>query len=183
MLTFLIFVLLLVIQRLAELRIAKKNEKWLLTKGAFEAGAGHYKWIVSLHVLFFISLLVEVTYFGARPAGWWPVPFIFFLISQAVRIWALFSLGRYWNTKIIVLPGTNVVEKGPYRWLRHPNYTIVAAEFLLVPLIFQAYWTAVLFSVMNAVLLIFIRIPAEEQALRDATNYEESTGARLWFLR
>lgn len=176
-------IILLIAQRLVELWIAKRNEKWMKAKGAFEAGKAHYKWIVCLHVLFFASLIVEVSGFGTRPAAWWPIPFILFLFTQAIRIWALVSLGRYWNTKIIVLPGANVVDKGPYRWIRHPNYVIVAAEILLVPLIFQAYVTALLFSVLNALILIGVRIPAEEKALRKATDYEEKTGAKPWFFR
>lgn len=171
----------LIAQRLTELTIAKSNEKWMKERGAFEVGGEHYKWIVAVHLLFFISLLVEVKGFGARPAFWWPLPFAFFAAAQVLRFWALRSLGRYWNTRIIVLPEAKVVEKGPYRFLRHPNYVIVAIEILAIPLIFQAYVTAILFTVLNAVVLLCVRIPEEEKALKEATNYDESTGNRPRF--
>lgn len=173
----------LIAQRLTELVIAKRNERWMKARGAFEVGAEHYKWIVAVHVLFFLSLLIEVEGFGARPAFWWPIPFAFFAMAQFLRFWALGSLGRYWNTKIIVLPEAKVVEKGPYRFLRHPNYTIVATEILAIPLIFQAYVTAIVFTILNALVLLIVRIPAEEKALREVTNYNESTGNRPWLHR
>ncbi|HET7579406.1 MAG TPA: isoprenylcysteine carboxyl methyltransferase family protein [Bacillales bacterium] len=171
----------LVVQRLTELVIARRNERWMKARGGFEAGAAHYKWIVMVHVLFFISLTIEVQGFGAHPAFWWPIPFAVFVAAQLLRFWALFSLGHYWNTRIIVLPGAKVVAKGPYRFMRHPNYVIVATEILTIPLIFQAYATAVVFSVLNAFVLLFVRIPEEERALSRATNYQESTGKRPRF--
>lgn len=168
-------------QRVTELLIARRNEKWMKDQGAYEVGAEHYKWIVAVHTGFFISLFVEVKLFEAQPASWWLIPFVFFAGAQILRFWALFSLGRYWNTKIIVLPGANVVESGPYRFLRHPNYVIVAVEIFMIPLVFQAYVTAVIFSVANAVVLLRVRIPAEEQALKNVTNYREATRGRPRF--
>ncbi|HEX6922689.1 MAG TPA: isoprenylcysteine carboxyl methyltransferase family protein [Bacillales bacterium] len=171
----------LIVQRLIELVIARRNERWMKAQGAYEAGAEHYKWIVAIHVGFFIALFVEVKLFGSHPAFWWAVPFFFFALAQIMRFWALFSLGRYWNTKIIVLPGADAVEKGPYRFFRHPNYVIVATEILMVPLIFQAYVTAVVFSVLNAFILLWVRIPSEEKALREVTNYDETVGGKHRF--
>lgn len=171
----------LVVQRMTELAIARKNERRMKAQGAYEVGQEHYKWIVVVHVLFFLSLIVEVKGFHAQPAAWWWIPFVVFILAQILRSWALFSLGRFWNTKIIILPGAKVVEKGPYRFLRHPNYVIVAAELFMVPLIFQAYVTAVLFTILN-VIVMCVRIPAEEKALSEATNYSESTGSHSRFL-
>jgi methyltransferase len=163
---------LLVLQRIVELRIAKKNERWMKDKGAYEVGRSHYKYIVALHVLFFISLFIEVQIGRRDLASWWFIPFVFFIMAQCLRVWSILSLGRFWNTRILILPGTNVVTKGPYRFMRHPNYFIVITEILVVPLIFQAYFTAILFTLLNAMLLS-VRIPIEERALMEATNYRD----------
>jgi methyltransferase len=163
---------LIVVQRMIELWIAKKNERWMTEKGAYEVGRSHYKYIVILHVMFFVSLLIEVQTLQRDLANWWLIPFVFFLMAQLLRIWSIKSLGRYWNTRIIILPGANVVEKGPYRFMRHPNYVIVITEILTIPLIFQAYLTATLFTLLNA-LVLSIRISMEERALMEATNYRE----------
>src|SRR5690625_3213572 len=97
--------LFLIAQRLTELRIAKRNEQWMKAKGAYEVGRSHYKWIVVVHVLFLFSLLIEVKGVGTEPAFWWWLPFTAFTVAEVLRFWVLYSLGRYWNTKIIVLPG------------------------------------------------------------------------------
>ncbi|MGH2318953.1 isoprenylcysteine carboxyl methyltransferase family protein [Planococcus sp. SE5232] len=155
-----------ILQRLLEVAYARSNEKAMRRLGAIEVGAGHYKWIVLLHVLFFLSLVVEVwSSEGGLGAGW-QVFLVIFAISQVLRIWALSSLGRFWNTKILVLPGAEKVKKGPYRWLPHPNYLVVALEIAALPLVFGAWRTALIFSIANALLLLLVRIPAEEKALQ-----------------
>ncbi|ETP67812.1 isoprenylcysteine carboxyl methyltransferase [Planococcus glaciei CHR43] len=156
-----------IIQRLLEVLYAKSNERRMKSQGAIEAGAEHYKWIVLLHVLFFVSLTAEVLFHqqGLGPA--WLVFLIVFLIAQVLRVWALASLGPYWNTKIIVLPGAQKVKRGPYRWLPHPNYIVVALEIAALPLLFGAWRTALIFTVANALLLLLVRIPAEENALQE----------------
>ncbi|QPA32729.1 isoprenylcysteine carboxyl methyltransferase family protein [Thermaerobacillus caldiproteolyticus] len=158
-------------ERLVELAIAKRNERVLKATGAKEFGARHYPWIVAMHALFFVSFWIEATLKGGQLSPWWPFLFSFFTAVQGLRIWTLWSLGRLWNTKILVLPNAHVVVKGPYRWLRHPNYLIVTLEMILIPLLFEAYWTALIFSVLNAFLLS-IRISTEEQALSAMTNYK-----------
>jgi methyltransferase len=160
-------------QRLVELVVANRNEKWMRGRGAYEVGAGHYPLIVSLHIGFFISLAFEVILLERSVSEWWPVWMSLFLLAQAGRTWSLASLGRFWNTKIIILPGANVVKRGPYRWIKHPNYTIVAAEILVLPLLFQAYYTAVIFSVLN-MMVLSIRIKIEEKALIEATDYNQA---------
>lgn len=155
-----------VLQRLFEVMYARSNEKTMKKQGAIEAGADHYKWIVLLHVLFFISLLVEVVALEGGVGSAWLIFLAIFVAAQILRVWALASLGRFWNTKILVLPGADKVKSGPYRWLPHPNYIVVALEILSLPLIFGAWRTALIFSVANALLLLFVRIPAEEKALR-----------------
>ncbi|MCM3710230.1 isoprenylcysteine carboxyl methyltransferase family protein [Sporosarcina luteola] len=162
----------IILQRIIELFIAKRNEKWMKDQGAFEAGASHYPFMVAMHVFFFIALISEVFYFQRQISAIWPIWLTVFSTVQLLRIWCLASLGKYWNTKIIVLPNAKVVRKGPYKWLRHPNYIIVATELLVLPLLFNAFITAVVFSLLN-IWMMSVRIPAEEQALRKATNYTE----------
>ncbi|WP_342670291.1 isoprenylcysteine carboxyl methyltransferase family protein [Bacillus solimangrovi] len=165
-----IILTIVIIQRLMELFIARSNEKWMKKHGAVEVGKEHYKWIVMLHVLFFISLIVEVRMFERDLSPLWPVFFCLFVVAQYVRFWSLKSLGKFWNTKILVLPNVNVISKGPYKYIRHPNYLIVMLEIFLLPMMFQAYYTVLIFSVVNAIVLR-IRILTEEEALMKHTNY------------
>jgi methyltransferase len=163
------FILVFVIlQRLVEIQIAKRNEKWMLAKGAYEVGASHYPWMILLHISFFISLLIEVNYKSIFSPNY--VLLLVFFLLQLLRVWCLVSLGKFWNTKIIILPGTNVVVKGPYSYIRHPNYLVVCLEIAMLPLMFQAYVTAITFTILNFIILS-IRIPIEERALKEATNY------------
>ncbi|KAB2338260.1 hypothetical protein F7731_01460 [Cytobacillus depressus] len=170
---FTFFIALVIFQRVAELCIAKKNERWMKNQGALEFGEGHYIFIVIVHSLFFVSYIIEVFHYDKIISPIWPILLSLFLLTQAGRFWALASLGRYWNTKIIVLPKAEIVKKGPYRFIKHPNYTIVSAEFIIIPLLFQAYITAMLFTILNVIILA-IRIPAEEKALKELTSYKEA---------
>jgi methyltransferase len=169
---FIYFFTLLVIQRAFELVIARRNEKWMKSKGAIEVGGKHYPIMVLMHGAFLILLLIEVLVLKKEISPLWPIVLTCFLFTQIIRVWSLASLGKYWNTKIIILPNTNIVKKGPYKYLRHPNYTIVVLEILLIPLLFQAYWTAAIFSILN-IFMLSIRIPLEEKALMTETNYKE----------
>ena len=162
-----------IIQRLVELFIAKRNEKSMLAKGAYEVGASHYKFMILLHVSFFISFILEVIYFKTIVTPNYILLFVF-LILQLLRAWCLVSLGVFWNTKIIILPGSNVVVKGPYSYIRHPNYLVVCLELVVLPLMFQAYMTAISFTILNLIMLS-VRIPIEEKALKEATNYGATT--------
>ncbi|WP_090831410.1 MULTISPECIES: isoprenylcysteine carboxyl methyltransferase family protein [unclassified Bacillus (in: firmicutes)] len=168
---FYVFFFVIVIQRLIELVIAHKNEKWMKEQGALEFGKGHYPYMVLMHILFFLVLFIESVFFVKEISAFW-IPLVgVFLLTQAIRIWALSSLGKYWNTKIIVLPNASVVKKGPYRFLKHPNYVIVTIELLIIPLIFKAYFTLILFAILNFIILS-IRIPEEEKALNSLTTYD-----------
>lgn len=170
---FSIVISIVISQRLIELFVAKRNEKWMLGQGAFEVGAAHYPIMVTMHISFFISLLAEVVVLGRMLSPFWILLLGIFLLTQTARIWCLLLLGKFWNTKIIILPGAAVVRRGPYRWLRHPNYLIVGIELLVLPLLFGAYFTAVLYSLLN-VWMLSVRIPAEEKALKEATDYRET---------
>ncbi|MGE8204267.1 isoprenylcysteine carboxyl methyltransferase family protein [Heyndrickxia sp. NPDC080065] len=167
---FKIFFSIVIIQRLVELMIAKKNEKWMKSKGGEEYGQKHYLFLVMIHTGFFLFLLLEVTFYEKSLSKSWLIWFSFFLITQIGRVWVISSLGRYWNTKIIVLPNANIVSKGPYKYLKHPNYLIVTIELIIIPIMFNAYITLICFFILNQIILS-IRIPFEEQVLLNKTNY------------
>lgn len=169
---FTILVALVITQRLIELIIAKRNEYTILRKGGFEVGAAHYPLMVMIHSAFFVSLIGEVLLLDRNLSFLWIFFLTTFLIMQIGRFWCLYSLGPFWNTKIMILPNANVVKKGPYRYFKHPNYVIVTIELIFLPLLFNAYLTAILFTLLNA-LILSIRIPLEEKALKQSTNYKE----------
>lgn len=154
------------VQRLLELRYSRRNERRLRAKGAVERGMGHYPVMVAIHALWLASTLVEGLLRGPEIPAWWPLPLAAFLLVQPLRYWAIFSLGENWNTKILVVPGRELVRSGPYRYFSHPNYVVVAVEVLSFPLIFGAWITALVFSVLNAALL-YGRIQEEERALEE----------------
>ena len=168
---FFIVIALVIVQRLVEVAVAKRNEKRMLAQGAYEVGASHYPYMLALHISFFLFLIAEVVLLDRGISPLFPV--FLFLLVQLLRVWCLTSLGKFWNTKIIILPGANVVTKGPYLYFRHPNYIVVCTEILLLPLMFQAYFTALAFTLLNLAMLS-VRIPLEEKALIEATDYEEA---------
>ena len=155
------------IQRLLELALSRRNGRRLRDRGAVERGRGHYPFMVALHVLWLLCTAVE----GSRKpgAGLGRFALATFVLVQPVRYWAIASLGEHWNTRILVVPGEKLVRKGPYRYVKHPNYVVVAAEVLALPLIFGAWVTALVFSVLNTVLLS-VRIREEERALKDLAD-------------
>jgi methyltransferase len=153
------------LERLAEMVVSRRNARWALERGAREAGQRHFPAMVALHVGLLVGALAEV-YLLDRPfvaALGWPM-LAMALASQALRWWCVATLGRRWNTRVIVIPGMPLVTSGPYRWLRHPNYVAVVAEGIALPLVHTAWLTAVGFTVVNAVILA-IRIRCENTAL------------------
>ena len=116
---------------------SRSSTKNALKEGAVEYGKRHYPYIVAMHVSFFVSLIWETTAFQRGTLPMALVVLTGLIFTQVLRYWALFSLGKCWNTKILVIPGTNLVRKGPYQWIKHPNYLAVALEFLLLPLLFR----------------------------------------------
>lgn len=157
-------------QRLGELCLAAANHHWLLTRGAREYGADHYYLFIILHAGWLAAMLAEGLWRGASPGGLWPVWFTLFLAAQLLRYWCIISLGRYWNTRVLVIPGTARIQRGPYRYLCHPNYMAVALELFALPMIFGAWVTALVASLVNAWLLIAVRIPVEDKALAKLTE-------------
>jgi methyltransferase len=161
---FIVFITFFILQRISELFIAKRNEKWLLKQGAVEYGKAHYPFIVALHTLFIISIIAEYVLRGRPPISW--VFLILFLLVLSFKFWALLSLGKYWNTKIYRVPGVNPVKKGPYKFLKHPNYMEVVCEIATIPLVFHLYYTSVIFTILNAAMLT-VRIRAENKVWAD----------------
>jgi len=161
---FIMFYIFLVFQRQIELFVAKRNEQIVRKEGAVEHDKEGYKYIVLLHLGFFVSLLAEHFLFKTQFNSYSIIFFAIFIFTQLLRYWAIISLGRYWNTKILVVPGLNLVTKGPYKFIRHPNYIAVIIEIAAIPLIFSCYITAIVFSVINLITLRR-RINIEEKAL------------------
>lgn len=159
----------LVVQRGLELRLAKRNEAWARSQGAKEFGAGHYPAFFVLHGGWMLGWLVEGTRAAVLPSTWW-VWALVFAAAQGLRYWAIGTLGQRWNTRVLVLPGRAPIARGPYRFVPHPNYIAVALELAAVPLVVGATWTALVASVLNAALLLGVRIPCEMRALRWATE-------------
>jgi methyltransferase len=163
---FVLLVALVALERLAELVVARRNEKWSRAHGAIETGAGHYPVMVVLHTGLLVGAVVEVA-LGPRPflpGLGWPM-LILVAAAQALRWWCIRTLGRLWNTRILVVPGLPRVVGGPYRLLPHPNYVAVVVEGFALPLVHTAWMTALVFTVLNAGLLS-VRVGAENRALR-----------------
>ncbi len=158
----------LYIERAAELLVSRRNARFALAVGGVESGRRHFAAMVAVHALFPLACAVEVfalhrSFPGA--VGWAALTLA--LAAQALRWWVVATLGRRWNTRIIVVPGAEPVTAGPYRFLRHPNYLAVMLEALAVPAIHGAWLSAIVFLCANAVLLS-VRIPAEERALGES---------------
>jgi methyltransferase len=151
---------LVTLQRLSELVIAKRNTRALLELGAVEHGAAHYPVMVLLHTCWLAAL-------------WWfgwdqPLSIIwlgFYVLLQVFRVWILATLGKRWTTRIITVPGEKLVASGPFKFLRHPNYALVALEVPVLPLVFSLPWVALVFAALNFAMLSW-RISVEEQALQ-----------------
>jgi methyltransferase len=157
-----VVVALVAAQRLVELGWARRNLARLRGRGGIEYGAEHYPLIVGLHAAWLLAMVVFI------PADATPDPFMLalYVLLQPLRYWAIASLGEYWTTRVIVVPGSTPVRRGPYRFLRHPNYLIVAIEIPLLPAAFGAWIMAAVFGVLNVALLVR-RIAVERAARRD----------------
>ena len=146
-------------QRLIELPVARANTARLLAAGGREVAAGHYPYIVVLHAAWLASLWWFAL---GRPIA---IPLlILFGVVELARIWVLRTLGPRWTTRIIIVPGERLVARGPYRFISHPNYAVVVAEIALLPMVFGLWQIAIIFSLLNLVILS-IRIRAENDAL------------------
>ncbi len=153
-------------ERLAELVVSRRNLAWARTRFGREYGFGHYPFMVVLHIELLVACLVEAPHRSFLPALGWTM-FAVVILAQALRWWCITILGPRWNTRIIVIPGLPLVDGGPYRWMRHPNYVAVVIEGIALPLVHTAWITAVVFTVANAGLLR-VRISSENAALTRA---------------
>ena len=148
------------LQRLLEVVWAEHNTRKLRSQGAIEAGASHYPFIIALHTVWLIAMVI----FLPQPPVIYAVPLVLFLVLQLCRAWVLVTLGPFFTTRIVTLPGAPLVCSGPYRFVRHPNYVIVAGEILALPLVFGEVRVAIVFSLLNAAMLAW-RIRVEDAAL------------------
>lgn len=159
-------------ERLAELVISRRNAAWAMQRGGIEFGRGHYPVMVAAHTALLVGCLLE-PWLLERPfipwLGWSMLAIA--LACQALRWWVITTLGRQWNTRVIVVPGRPRVTSGPFRILRHPNYLAVLIEGIALPLIHTAWVTAILFTLANAVILT-VRIRTEDDALDRAMTLE-----------
>ena len=167
---FTVLVLLVGIERLAELVVSRRNAAWAFARGGVESGRRHYAAMVLLHTGLLVGAVLEVWLAGREfvPALGWTM-LVVVLAAQALRWWCIATLGRQWNTRVIVVPGLPLVGSGPYRWFRHPNYVAVVVEGVALPLVHTAWVTALVFTMANAALLR-VRIRVEEAALDPAAH-------------
>jgi methyltransferase len=152
-------------ERVAELAVSQRHLRWARQRGALESGQGHYPVMVVLHIALLVGCLVEVHALDRPFVAWigWPM-LVVVAAAQALRWWCIATLGSQWNTRVVVVPGLPLVDRGPYRWLRHPNYVAVVAEGVALPLVHDAWLTAIVFAALNGVLLS-VRIRSENRLL------------------
>jgi len=153
---------LVVAQRLIELGYAERNTRQLLARGAHEVGRSHYPLFVVLHAAWLIAISLNLYVFPGTRINWWFIGI--FALLQLGRIWVITTLGPYWTTRILTLPDAPLVQSGPYRFFRHPNYIIVIGEIAALPLAFGEIRIAVIFSLLNLALLAY-RVNQEDRAL------------------
>jgi methyltransferase len=162
---YVVLIAVIAVERLAEMVVAERNRAWSRAQGGVEFGAEHYPVMVVLHVGLLLGCLIEPMLFDRPfiPALGWPMLAIV-VAAQALRWWCITTLGRQWNTRVIIIPGATRVVGGPYKFLPHPNYVAVIAEGIALPLVHTSWLTAVVFTALNAVLLA-VRINVENTAL------------------
>jgi methyltransferase len=163
-------VLLVGLERLAELVVSQRHAAWAFARGGIERGRSHYPVMVVLHTGLLVGAVAEV-WLADRPfvpaLGWSMLALV--VASQALRWWCIATLGNQWNTRVIVVPGLSLVRRGPYRVMPHPNYVAVVVEGFALPLVHTAWVTALVFTVANAALLV-VRIRVENDALREIAS-------------
>jgi methyltransferase len=155
-------------QRLVELVVSRRNERRLRARGAVEHGTAHWPYMVAMHAAFLVACVAE-PWLLDRPLRPWLAAAAggVVLLALALRGWTLVTLGGRWTARVLVLPGEPLVARGPYRWIRHPNYTAVVLEIAALPLLHAAWLTATVFTALNAAVLA-VRIRVEERALTAA---------------
>ena len=162
---FTILLVIVAIERITELVISKRNLRWSFAQGGIEFGRSHYKYMVAIHVFLLGGSLVEVwlTRPTLSPVFSW-LMFALAIASQALRWWCIATLGKRWNTLVIIIPGKPACTTGPYKWLKHPNYLAVIIEGFALPMVGFAWITAVIFTILNVAVLT-TRLRSENAAL------------------
>lgn len=179
---YLAFLALLGLERLFELALSRRHAAWAFSVGGIEHGQRHFKLMKVLHLAFFVGCVSETLLLRRpfTPALGYPM-LALALATQALRYWAIASLGRHWNVRVIVVPGAPAINAGPFRYLRHPNYLAVVLEGIAVPLIHGAWLTALAFTLLDAALLV-VRIRCEESALSMHCDYQRRLAGRARFV-
>jgi methyltransferase len=166
-----LLIVLVAVGRVVELRIAARNRRALLARGGVEVAPGHYRWMVLQHAAFLVCCPLEVWLLGRPFLLALGIPMLLLVVlATGLRYWVITTLDGRWTTRIVVLPGSSPVTGGPYKFLRHPNYLAVITEILALPLAHTAWITAIVFSILNA-LILRVRIRAEEEALSRMSDY------------
>jgi methyltransferase len=163
---YVVLVLAVGLERVAELVVSLRNARWSFAQGGVESGKGHYPFMVVLHTGLLFGCLAESFHRPFIPALGWPM-LALVILSQGLRWWCISVLGHQWNTRVIVVPGLHLVARGPYKFLKHPNYVAVVIEGFALPLVHTGWITAVVFTLLNIPLLA-VRIRSEEAALNAA---------------
>lgn len=154
------------VERLTELRISQRNARWAFERGGIEFGKRHFPVMVALHTGLIVACFAEAFLLRRPFLPALGIPALVVALGcQAARYWIIGILGSRWNTRVIIVPGLPLVARGPYRVLKHPNYVVVAVEGIALPLVYTDWITAIAFTVLNAILLLAVRIPVEERAL------------------
>lgn len=167
-----LYLALIAIERVGELFLSRHNARILRAIGAEEFGRSHLPWFVALHVAWPLALVAEVVWLGARPGPLWGLWLGVFVAAQILRYAVIRTLGVFWNVRVLVVPGIRPIRRGPYRWLRHPNYLAVALELFSGALLFGAWRTGIVATLIHLV-LVRLRVPVEERALREAAYSEK----------
>jgi methyltransferase len=162
---YVVFVLAVGLERVAELVVSERNARWAFAHDGVEYGRSHYGVMSAVHAALLISCVGEVAVADRPFLPWlgWPM-LALVLAAQTLRWWCITTLGKQWNTRVIIVPDLPLVTIGPYRWLRHPNYVAVAVEIVALPMVHTAWVTAIVFSLANLGLMV-VRIPTEDRAL------------------
>ena len=171
MAAYLVLLVLIALERLLELARSRRNAAWAFARGGIEVGRGHFRFMTVLHTLFLPACALEVWLLDRQFVLALGLPMLgLVLLAQGLRWWAVATLGRRWNVRTIVVPGLPVVRRGPYRFVRHPNYVAVILEGIAVPLVHGAWLSAAGFTLLNLPLLA-IRVRCEEEALAEHSDY------------
>ena len=159
-----LYLVALAVQRGHELLISARNARRLRARGALEHGRTQLLPLIAIHAALPVALTLEVLLAHARPPAWWPVPLVVLVLAELLRLWSMAALGEYWTARVLVVQGQPRVRTGPYRWIAHPSYAAAALELLAGPLLFGAWRTALVLTVLNA-FAIAARVRTERRAL------------------